>query len=209
VQIADISGAGWTAYDGGAAPLALPSAVASDGICLYVADTANNRIVRLASGGSASFGALGSGTGQFRSPKGISVDATDKNRIYVADSGNNRIVRIDSMAGDGWIALGTRGSGPMQFNDPSGIFFSRIEGILVADTGNNRIVRMDNISGDRFTAYGRMGSGVGEFNAPQGVAFGLGVGYDHHPGIFVADTGNYRIVRVEDILDLLHKCAIV
>jgi hypothetical protein len=44
---------------------------------------------------------------------GVSLPPT---LIYVADSGNNHLVRVNDMAGGGWTAFGTFGSGTNQFN---------------------------------------------------------------------------------------------
>ena len=58
------------------------------------------RIDDLSGSGWISFGAGGSGQGQFLKPKDLAVDSQD--RIYIADSGNARIVRIDDLSGEGW-----------------------------------------------------------------------------------------------------------
>ena len=77
---------------------------------IYVADSENNRIVRIddiAGGAWTTFGGSGGGPATFHVPWGIAVDA--RGRIYVADSENDRIVRIDDMSGAGWTVLaGTR-----------------------------------------------------------------------------------------------------
>jgi len=75
---------------------------------VYVADTANNRIVRLldmAGNDWTTLGTAGSGINQFSQPWGISADSSGK--IYVSDSGNCRIVRINNMAGLNWTAFGS------------------------------------------------------------------------------------------------------
>ena len=66
------------------------------------------------------FGIAGSGTGQFREPRGIAVDALG--RLYVADFRNHRIVRINDMTGAGWRSLGSEGAEVNQFLMPYSIF---------------------------------------------------------------------------------------
>src|SRR5881409_555807 len=86
-----------------------PGQLAADNnAMIYVADTANHRIVRVADIGAGieSFGSQGSGPGQFLNPEAVAVD--DANRIYIADTGNHRIVRIDNMSGANWTAFGTQ-----------------------------------------------------------------------------------------------------
>ena len=76
---------------------------------VYVADTGNNRIVRMDDMTGANwttFGKTGTGTNQFQSPYGIFVNAAGK--IYVTDNINCRVVRIDNMSGKNWTAFGAQ-----------------------------------------------------------------------------------------------------
>jgi len=60
---------------------------------LYLADTGNNRIYKLASRGkvAAVYGSYGVSAGQFDAPSGIAVSG---NHVFVVDRGNNRIQRL-------------------------------------------------------------------------------------------------------------------
>src|SRR4051812_26314861 len=82
----------------GAGPsVAHPVGVATDANGnVYVADTDNNRIVKLDSHGTPikAWGSEGSGDGQFEGPDGVAIDA-DGN-VYVTDAGNNRIQKFDA-----------------------------------------------------------------------------------------------------------------
>lgn len=60
---------------------------------IYVADTGNDRIVRLAQDGSTVAIYTGTSDSRFSGPRGVFVD--DNGVIYVADSGNSRIVEMD------------------------------------------------------------------------------------------------------------------
>ena len=59
---------------------------------IYITDTDNNRVLIYDTNGEQlhSFGAKGSGVGEFNGPMGITVDTSGN--VYVCDSGNNRIV---------------------------------------------------------------------------------------------------------------------
>lgn len=73
---------------------------------IYVADTGNNRVVRvdgMSGSNPVTFGTQGSGVGQFTEPRGIALDK--QGRIYIADNGNHRVVRIDDMQGTNWTTL--------------------------------------------------------------------------------------------------------
>ena len=63
---------------------------------IYVADTHQSRVVRLAADGSylSTWGSPGSGPGQFNNLYGIAVD--DEGVVYVPDFGNNRIQKFTS-----------------------------------------------------------------------------------------------------------------
>ncbi len=142
----------WGAGEGngaaGSAPGAFnhPAAVAVGGSGnLYVADTANNRIVELSSGGNvlAEWGSRGTGNGRVHSPAGVAVDAAG--RVYVLDSENNRVEVFD--AGGRFLAKwGVRGAGPGELSQPRAIAVDCAGDVYVADTNNNRVERFDPVS---------------------------------------------------------------
>jgi len=122
---------------------------------IYIADTHNNRIVKiddLSGSNWETFGDQGIPTEQLRVPAGIALDSQD--RIYVADSGNNRIVRIDEMHGTNFLAYGRVGSDRGEFMSPFGIAIDSADRIYVTDQLNNRIVRIDNMNGDNWRSLG-------------------------------------------------------
>lgn len=71
-----------------------PSGIAISGNYIYIADTGNNRIVRMKKDFSDwdTFGSLGSGNFQFNKPTDI---VFRDGYFYILDSGNNRVVRSD------------------------------------------------------------------------------------------------------------------
>lgn len=131
-------------------------------------------------------------------------DTTNGAHIYVADSGNARIAQMDDLTGAGWVTLGTRGTGTNQFGgpeggySPTGVFVDTAGKIYAADKTNCRIIRVDDITGANWTALGAACSGEAKhFDSPTGIFV-----VEDTAGktkIYVADMGNSRIVRVDDM----------
>jgi len=77
----------------------------------------------------------------FNGPSDIEVDA-QRSLIYIADSGNNRVVVFD-FQGKFLKAIGSKGQGPAEFSNPTGLCVLEDGGIAVADVGNARIQIFD------------------------------------------------------------------
>jgi tripartite motif-containing protein 71 len=123
-----------------------PAAVAVDGAGdVYVADTNNNRIVKLSPAGAVlgEWGSRGTADGRFHSPTGIALDAAGN--VYVVDSENNRVEVFDSQ-GHFLEKWGERGIGPGEFSQPTAIAVDCDGDVYVADTNNNRVERFDLVS---------------------------------------------------------------
>jgi DNA-binding beta-propeller fold protein YncE len=107
---------------------------------VYVADTYNNRIVKLAPGGAVldEWGSAGSGEGRFRWPSGVAVDGAGD--VYVLDGENNRVERFDAN-GRFLARWGQRGPGLGEFSKPVGLAVGCNGDVYVADTNNNRVQR--------------------------------------------------------------------
>jgi len=107
---------------------------------VYVADSGNNRIVRLTPGGSVigEWGSRGTAERQFRDPIGVAVDATG--HVFVLDGENNRVQVFES---DGRFLekWGLRGIAPGEFSQPGAIAVDCSGDVYVADTNNNRVER--------------------------------------------------------------------
>jgi sugar lactone lactonase YvrE len=143
---------------GGTARFNHPAAVAVDaGGNLYVADTYNHTIRKIAPGGIVTTLAGSAGisgavdlTGSyalFNQPQGVAVDAAGN--VYVADTGNDLIRRITpsgvvtTLAGvPGISGLGDSAVGPTLFNLPHALVVDAAGTIYVADTGNGVIRRI-------------------------------------------------------------------
>jgi sugar lactone lactonase YvrE len=197
---------------GAAARFWLPQSVAADtNGNLYVADTANGTIRKIASGaivttlaGSASTGSAdGPGSSaRFSGPTGAAIDSSGN--TYVADAGNGTI-RVVTSAGAVSTLAGLAGSfgatdGPSnnaRFFAPQGTVVDSAGNIYVADTANHMIRKITS-AGVVSTLAGLAGTnGVSDgtgtnarFNFPQGVAVDLS------NNVYVADTWNHTIREV-------------
>lgn len=148
--------AGFADGPGTAAAFDTPSGLAIDRLGnLYVADTGNNAIRKVAPDGSVSTLAGGGAPGwqdgvgraaRFDGPVGVAVgrDGT----VYVADTYNDRIRRI---ARDGTVTTLAGGAAPGSqdgigsaagFDTPSAIVAGKDGALFVADTGNDAIRRI-------------------------------------------------------------------
>ncbi|HTC80320.1 MAG TPA: NHL repeat-containing protein, partial [Acidimicrobiia bacterium] len=163
------------------------AAVAPDG-SMWLADTRNDRLehwpANLATTPAVpSFGDTGSALGFFNYPEGLTVDAGGV--VWVADTNNNRIQRYDPVANT-YSAFGSLGSGPGQLSSPKGVAISA-SSVFVADTANNRIEK-----------FGLDGTFLAQSSValadPEGVAAAA------DGTLWVADTGNHRIVHLSATL---------
>ncbi|MGZ6971475.1 MAG: DUF2298 domain-containing protein, partial [Thermoanaerobaculia bacterium] len=119
--------------------------------------------------------------GLLRQPRGVASDAAG--RVWVANFGN-QCVQVFGADGSPALALGTRGSGPGQFNDPCGVAVGPTGLVFVADTWNGRVQVLDD-KGGWLREWG------GGFFGPRGIAVDAG------GTVFVSDTGNGRVVRFD------------
>jgi sugar lactone lactonase YvrE len=203
--------AGSTDGTGSAAKFNAPQGIAIDGAGnLYVADTANNTIRKIAPGGivttlagTAGTAGAADGTGTaalFNAPLGIALDAN--NNVYVADSHNDTIRKITpagvvtTLAGTAGVTGGADGTGAAgTFNTPAGLTIDANGNLFVADSGNYTI-REVSPTGQVTTIAGAAGQaghadGLGvdaRFNTPTGITI------DTAGNLYVIDSF-YRILR--------------
>ncbi len=112
---------------------------------LYIADSANNRVVTVASGSTT--GVVFS-TGELdpalSNPSGVAVDRVGN--VFIADTGHNRIVEVDT-AGDGNVLLNSVFLQGTTLNGPLGVAVDVFGGVYVADTGDSRALVVDPSTG--------------------------------------------------------------
>lgn len=215
------TGSGGDTGDGGlatAAKIQRPRAQALDvSGNLYFADTDNHRIRRIAAGtgiittvaGNGSQGFLGDGgaatAARLRFPRGVAVAANGD--IYIADTENHRIRLvtaatgiITTVAGNG--TEGDSGDGgaatSASLDEPHDVALDLSGRLTIADTDNHRIRRVS-AGGIITTIAGNGDSGFGGDDGPATSAkinHPSGIGYDISGDLYIADTENNRVRKV-------------
>ena len=191
--------------DGGPATeadLKYPSGLAVDTAGnVYIAETYNYRVRKVDTSGTintlAGTGTLGySGDGglatqaQFDRPQGVAVDAVGN--IYIIDHGNGRLRKIDSLG----IVSTLAGSGDSKY--PSG------GGPVQSDSVSLTYPRggaLDSAGNFFFTDNGSLWKLTPEATISavslSGMKFSFGVASDAVGNVYVADSGNNRVQRVD------------
>ena len=118
----------------------------------------------------------------FGRPRGAAVDREEN--ILVGDSEKRRIQKFTA-GGHFVMEVGTKGSGPLQFDFPTGIA-SADDKLYVVD-GNNDRIQVLNSDLTFCSTFGSKGSGKGQFSSPRGIACGS------TGKLYVTDCGNHRI----------------
>ena len=223
-NISTVAGNGTGGYsgDGGAAisaELYDPTGVAVDSAGnIYIADSSNNRIRKVNTSGNISTVA-GNGTGGYSGdgaaatsaelydPTGVAVDSAGN--IYIAEQNNNRIRKvstsgnISTVAGNGTKGYSGDGGAAIsaELNQPAGVAVDSAGNIYIADYVNHSIRKVDT-SGKISTVAGD-GPGNGSYNGDGILAtsaelyYPSGVAVDSAGNIYIADTINYRIRKVD------------
>ena len=131
--------------------------------------------------------------GQLRLAAGIAL-SNDGSKVYVTDEYNHRVSIFDAdfdndkdTANSTFVkSFGTRGTGPGEFDGPTGIAVDADDNLYITDQNNNRVQQVTP-DGRHLLSFGSEGSGDGELNMPWGIC----VAPDG--SIFVADWRNDRI----------------
>ena len=199
---------------GTAANFGSPSGVAVDGSGnVFVADSTNNEIRKVAAGGvvttlagvatkNGSGHADGTGqTAQFNNPYGVACDSAGN--VYVADTNNNTIRKVTSggavttLAGTAPVIGSTDASGSAaEFFNPVGVAVDGSGNLFVADADNCTIRKVT--SGGSVSTFAGIASpgsndGTGtsaRFWYPQSVSI------DGSGNLFVADVNNSTIRKI-------------
>lgn len=144
---------------------------------------------------------------QLTGPGGIGLDSADN--LYIADSSNNRVVRVDAgsgiltlVAGNG-VAMFAGDNGPAvqaSVSHPYSVALDAAGNLFISERSSNRIRRVDAASGIITTAAGNGTSGWSGDGGPAANAslfFPAGISFDSSGNLYIADTANQRIRRVD------------
>lgn len=164
------------------------SLAVDDSGAVFVADSGNNRILKLdAQGNTLSVLNLGPDGPELSAPKGIAAATFgDTTLVAVADSSNDQVVLY---SGDGKFlgALGQGIEGFSGFNDPEGITIDpETRTILVADTMNHRVV-----------AVGFDGEVKSILGDPSVLQFPKSVAVSDNGSIYVTNFGKDAVTRFD------------
>ena len=222
--ITTVAGNGTKGYSGDNGPatsasLNGPLGVSFDTVGnLYIADTFNSRIRKVAIGTGIITTIAGNGTAGFSGDNGpaaaasiyypYNVAADSAGNLFIADNGNNRIRKVDAVTGAITTVAGngTKGysgdNGPAtsaSLNGPLGVSFDTAGNLYVADTSNNRIRQVAAVTGTITTIAG---NGTADYSGDYGPATlahlnGPGrVTVDGSGNIYIADGNNKRIRKI-------------
>jgi DNA-binding beta-propeller fold protein YncE len=177
----------WGSYGSRTGQLQYPRGLSVDAAGrTYVADPGGNRIDVFDVGGKPLrwFGSSGRVVGQFIRPLGVASDASGMRAV--ADSVNGR---VQLLAPDGRVAaaFGAPAPGPTLLPDPVSVAFDDAGRLYVLDQERSRVLVFDR-GGKIVRTIGSRGSGPGRLLSPSAVAVSGST-------VYVADTGNQRIVR--------------
>jgi uncharacterized protein (TIGR03437 family) len=181
---------------------------------LYIADSLNCRIRKVASGNISTFAGIGtlsySGDGgpaskaQLNTPQGVAVDINFN--VYIADTLNNVVRKvstngtISNYAGNG--GAGNSGDGSAatsaQLHGPQGLAVDASGNLYIADTMNAKVRKVSasgvisTVAGTGTAGYGGDGGAAAsaQLNVPIGVAV------DSTGNLYIADFGNSRVRKV-------------
>jgi len=206
--ITTIAGTGTAGYNGDSRPaitasLNKPCGVFESWGWIYIADTENNRIRRIAPS-KIIFTAAGTGTGGYSGDGGTATSAQINKPwaiayagwggFYIADTDNHRVRQVDGLGiittaagtglpgytGDGGPAVSAR------LDKPKGLCLDGLGQLILADTNNNRLRQVD--SSGIITSLLTSG-GLGLDKARQ-------IALDSAGNLYIADTNNNQICKL-------------
>ncbi|GAA2711277.1 fibronectin type III domain-containing protein [Actinoplanes palleronii] len=203
---------------GGAAaqPLYNPSGVTADAAGnVYLADAGDSLVTKVAAGQISIVAGLRSGGGfptldgpatasRLLSPRALAVAANGD--LYIADYADHRVEKVSGGIITAFAGTGTGGTpiaGPATSSPlgaPGGLALDTDGNLYIADTTSNQVVRVDQATGVLSIVAG---TGVAGASIPAALATASplraprGVAADACGNVFIADTGNYQVLRVD------------
>ncbi len=161
---------------------------------LYVADTGNDRIVRLSSDGRfvSQYGGFGVAFGDASEEREDSLDEPwdvapgGFSNFYVSDQNNDRVCEFDAYKNYRGTTYPREGDRASRLNKPRGIMVDGENNIWLVDSREDRVLKLTP-SGNKLFELGGFGWSSQKFKEPTQVAV------DDSGRIFVCDRGNGRI----------------
>ena len=214
-RIRKVDSAGVISTLAGRERLNSPYGLALDGAGnLYFADTSNHRIRKVdpagvistvAGDGRQNYGGDGGAAtaAQLNSPRGVALDGAGN--LHIADRTNNRIRKVDSagvistVAGIGIRSYGGDGGAAVaaRLQYPHDVALDGAGNLYIADTFNHRIRKVD--TAGTITTVAGGGSSFGDGGAAVAARLNIprGVTLDDAGNLYIADTFNHRIRKVD------------
>ena len=177
---------------GAAGEFQQPTGLACDGVMLYVADSGNCRLHKLAlpSGEVLStVGVFGDMPGQLHAPVGL---ALHEGRLFCADSRNHRISVFSTSPALRYLtSFCSHGAGAAELGSTSsGIYIATYEAeLFIADRSNYRL-QVLGLDGTFRRSIGRRGTAPGSFRRLRGVAASAG-------RIFTAECERVQVLALD------------
>ncbi|CAF3395698.1 unnamed protein product [Rotaria socialis] len=164
---------------------------------LYVSDTGKHEVRRyqldkknytLVAGGNGQ----GDGLNQLNWPTYLFVDRDHS--VYVSDCNNHRVMKWNKGATEGIVVAGgqNEGNALTKLYYPNGIFVDTLGTLYVADSNNDRVMRWT--QGDKKQGAVIVG-GNSKGAEPNQLYSPIGLSFDRHGNLYVADAGNSRVQR--------------
>jgi sugar lactone lactonase YvrE len=223
-NITTIAGTGTQGFSGDAGPAASATLDSPQGLALdaannlYIADTYNHRIrkINLTTGTLTTIAGTTPGfsgdkasaiAAQLNLPTALALDAS--NNLYLADTGNHRIRKITATTGmiTTIAGTGTQGfsgdTGPATsaaIDSPTGLALDVSNNLYLADTHNHRIRKITAATGiiTTLAGTGTLGfSGDTVASKTANLALPHGITLDPAGNLYLADTANHRIRRID------------
>ncbi|MDL2717909.1 MAG: hypothetical protein PT977_09155 [Acidobacteriota bacterium] len=173
-------------------------------------DRATGRIETLAGSGDMMF--AGPGPARETGMAWVNAPRFDSaGNIYFCATGNNRVLRLDAKTGRVEVAAGSgmnryRGDGgaaaSAEMNQPASLAVDAAGNVFIADTQNHAIRRLDAKTGILTTIAGDGTPGFSGDGGPAAKArlnFPIGLGLDGKGNLYVVDSVNARIRKIEGI----------
>lgn len=143
---------------------------------LYIADSGNNRIVKVAPGGAGTI--LSTPGFTLDSPTAVAIDGAGN--LYIADSGNGRVIELNAQG-----VASALNTNSLALAANYGVAVDGLGNVYTSDATNNRVIEFPNL-------------GSAHVLSTTGVTLGsaYGVAADGSGNVYIADESNSRIIKV-------------